>query len=69
MMDGQLSIFDIKEPERPCDYHFKRYIGQKVHTRYHGVRKITEIFPYYTYLSGGLVGTPYDIWPVKEESE
>lgn len=65
-MTGQLSIFDLpKQKKRPCDYGFQRYIGQRVYTRKQGIRTIEGIAPYYTYLSGDLIGTPYDIWPVE----
>jgi len=67
-MTGQLTVFDLNNgPKRPCDYSFKRYVGQKVHTRNHGIRTITEIKQYYTYLSGNIVGTPTTIWPVEDE--
>lgn len=69
-MNGQLSIFDAKEKTRPCDYRFKRYIGQMVKFHDGKVGRITEIHMYYTYIkikSGKiLVGTPHDIIPVQE---
>lgn len=74
---GQMSLFDfIDKPKkrRPCDYRFKRYIGQKVRFRDRkGIYRITDIFPYYTYIINWkgeeLVGTPYDIWPVDRSEE
>ena len=71
-MNGQLSLFDIniEEDSRPCRYDFHRYVGQKVHTRSHGVCTITDIpGEYYTHIRSEkgelLVGTPYDISPIK----
>ena len=66
MMDGQYSIFDIKELNqklKPCEYDFNRYIGQRVATGTHtGV--ITRIAPYYTYIrtddGDEVIGTPHD---------
>lgn len=76
-MQGQMSLFDIHpkdEKPRPCDYKFKRYIGQKV--RYSGnaadqgkcIHVITAFEQYYTVLDDGeWIGTPYNIYPVEEE--
>lgn len=70
-MNGQLSIFDIRPAEqakRPCDYSFKRYIGQKVCASFDNkVHTIAEIEPYYTITSDGMVGTPSTIWPAEEQ--
>ena len=68
---GQLSIFDVSnEPPRPCDYKFKRYIGQEVEVYISGhppIRAtITGIEPYYTELDVGYVGTPYNLSPYEE---
>lgn len=76
-MTGQLSIFDIhlpKSTKSPCDYDWKRYIGQKVYVcvtsgDYIGV--ITEIAPYYTTIEVEeldclLAGTPTTCYPVDE---
>ncbi len=64
---GQISVFDM-QTGRPCNYSFTRYIGQKVRRWRTGeISRITEIFPYYTYLEDGTVGTPYDICEVKED--
>lgn len=58
---GQLTMYDT-QTGRPCDYSFRRYIGQRVRRWRTGeVARITEIKPYYTYLDDGTVGTPYDI--------
>jgi len=71
-MTGQLSLFDLHEKKRPCDYGFQRYIGQRVGTRDHGLCTITKIDTYYTDIRSTkgerLVGTPYDIWPAKCEN-
>ena len=69
-VNGQLTMFDTPEKmERPCDYSFRRYIGQKVRRWRTGeVLRITEIKPYYTYLDDGSVGTPYDICEIQEET-
>ena len=68
---GQLTIFDLSnEPPRPCDYKFKRYIGQPVEVYIHGkpIRaKITGIEKYYTELDVGYVGTPYNLHPVEDK--
>ena len=71
----QLTIFDIgiEEDHRPCRYNFKRYIGQKVYTRNHGVCTITGMTNhYYTDIKSAkgqlLVGTPTTIYPIKCEN-
>lgn len=67
-MQGQYSMFDTDKPTRPCDYRFRRYIGQVVRRWRTGkISRITEIKPYYTYLEDGTVATPYDISPVDAE--
>ena len=73
---GQISMFDFLQPEkrRPCDYRFRRYIGQRVGLRAkEGVFRITAIFQYYTHVVDDhgktWIGTPYDIWPVNEEEK
>ena len=60
---GQLTMFDTHEKQlRPCDYRFRRFVGQRVRRWRTGeIMTITEIKPYYTYLSDGSIGTPYDI--------
>lgn len=70
MMDGQLSIFDVRSPQekrRPCEYSFKRYIGQRVATNYH-VGIICGIEPYYTRIrkadGSEVVGSPHDLTPL-----
>ena len=70
-MNGQLSIFDLNNDNnerKPCDYRFKRYIGQKVRFwRENEEGTITDIFPYYTYVKtseGIKVGTPTTIAPL-----
>jgi hypothetical protein len=75
-MKGQISIFDTGKKNRPCEYFFVRYIGQRVRFNklfepagiYNAEEAIiTDIFPYYTYCrtkSGKLlVGTPGTIYP------
>lgn len=76
---GQLTIFEYyanREDRRPCDYKFRRYIGQTVHLI--GVMcgddvigKVHMIDPYYTIvkLKGGLLmcGTPYNTAPDDKE--
>lgn len=81
MIPGQMTIFDMvpRKERRPCDYRFKRYIGQRVRFyrwpgEWSGVYRITAIFPYYTYVKNWkgeeLVGTPTTIGPVdKSEYE
>lgn len=72
-MKGQLSLFDIRpdnHKRRPCEYSFKRYIGQRVKFRGQTTGVIKSIEPYYTIIStsrGELAGTPTTIWPVEEE--
>ena len=69
-MNGQITIFDTNEKTRPCDYRFKRYIGQMV--RVHGgkVGRITGIDKYYTYVKiepgKTVIGTPHDMIPIEE---
>jgi len=73
-MKGQLSIFDIipDGKRRPCDYHFKRYIGQRVRLMFgsyfdHDVREgvIKEIIDHYFTLvrinGRDYIGTPYSL--------
>lgn len=65
-INGQLTLFDM-QTGRPCDYSFRRYIGQKVRRWRTGkIARITEIKPYYTYLDDGTVATPCDICEVDE---
>lgn len=73
-MRGQYSIFDIQpERKRPCDYPFKRYIGQKVVLYvtsgvYKGV--VEEIETYYTVVKCKgchMVGTPSTMAPADKE--
>ena len=66
-MNGQMTMYDMLT-DRPCDYRFRRYIGQTVRRWRTGKEaRITEIMPYYTYLDDGTVATPYDICQVNEE--
>ncbi|MBO7426219.1 MAG: hypothetical protein J6U23_11135 [Clostridiales bacterium] len=76
--EGQLSIFDIHNPQqrrRPCEYDFKRYLGQEVLFFLTGHKgKIVSIEPYYTIVDPGtgegyLAGTPTTICPVNKEEE
>lgn len=63
----QYTIFDIdQKKERPCDYSFKRYIGQKVLDR-RGIHEISEVHEFYTYYTDGTCGTPHDMHPVDPE--
>ena len=75
-MEGQYSIFDCHsktEKLRPCDYRFRRYIGQKVKFNPYccsiddKVHTVTGIEQYYTIVDEILVGTPTTIYPVREE--
>ena len=74
-MEGQLSLFDIhRGPRKPCEYGFKRYIGQKVHmniTEGHVIGKVVKIEPYYTIIEvegmGQLAGTPTTFGPENKE--
>lgn len=75
---GQMSIFDfLDRPKklRPCDYRFRRYIGQKVQFNHGrdilpGIYTVKEIEKYYTIVidEGGreLAGTPTTIFPVDD---
>ena len=71
-MNGQYTIFDSGKPEAPCEYAFKRYIGQTVifanphHALYGLVGEVVKILPYYTIVNVNgrrYAGTPYDIKP------
>lgn len=73
-MNGQMNIFDTGKAIRPCDYSFKRYIGQRVKFKTYGHRisqigRITAIDKYYTFvkLENGktIIGTPTTIIPVE----
>ena len=72
-MEGQLNIFD-SEKQKPCDYAFRRYIGQLVRfsSKHHVMSgrtgRIVEMLPYYTIVSidgRRYAGTPHDIEEVK----
>ncbi len=75
--DGQLTLFDYSHANRrPCDYNFRRYIGQTVHLigvmgGDNVIGKVHMIEPYYTIvkLKGGLLmcGTPYNTVPDNKE--
>lgn len=80
VMEGQYIIFDYTHDDetscRPCDYRFRRYIGQRV--RLIGVAcgddvkgKVHIIGPYYTIVKtdGGFLmcGTPYNTAPENKE--
>lgn len=73
-MKGQYSMFDNGKPESPCEYSFKRYIGQTVtfanphHALYGLIGEIVEILPYYTIVSVNgrrYATTPYDLKEAK----
>lgn len=74
-MKGQLSLYDIGDARRPCDYHFVRYIGQRVRffSAFGGLHdgeegSITDIGSYYTYIKTdngeNLIATPTTIFPI-----
>ena len=72
MMEGQLSLFDMDngDDKKPCEYKFKRYIGQKV-KNHNGKFTIKEIEGYYTIMTKDdekmkreWIGTPHDLAPV-----
>ena len=75
-MDGQLSIFDIRDEAvkpSPSAYRFRRYIGQKVKFNHYcgdddsEEHIVTGIEKYYTLLDDGRwVGTPTTIYPVEK---
>lgn len=73
---GQLTIFDIPEDahkRKPCEYSFKRYVGQRVRLNItEGIVSgtIVEIEKYYTIVKANgrlLVGTPTNTSPEKED--
>lgn len=76
-MKGQLSLFDIpqeKGKRKPCEYGFKRYLGQKVHISISDgdfIGEVIKIEPYYTLIKIKgyphiLVGTPTTFGPVNK---
>ena len=73
-MNGQYSLFDYcNDPKdlKPCEYSFKRYIGQKVGGDFTPTKKmgtIVKIEQYYTIIDVGdqfMVGDPHSIWPIE----
>lgn len=72
---GQLTIFDIPEDahkRRPCEYDFKRFVGQRVRLYLYGTVKgfvrgtIVEIEKYYTIIKANgklYAGTPTNTAP------
>lgn len=71
-LKGQLSIYDPEERRRPCEYPFKREIGQRVKFWRSGrLATIVDIQPYFTIAidENGEVwaGTPYEITPADED--
>lgn len=63
---GQYTLWDMSptiKKRRPCEYSFRRYIGQKVKDHL-GEHTISEIGTFYTYFTDGLCGTPHDLTPV-----
>lgn len=69
---GQLSLFDLVpegEDRKPCEYPFKRYIGQVVEFNTGEVGEITSIGPYYTEVRTDnhriMAGTPSTISPME----
>ena len=74
-IEGQLSLFDLApegEERKPCEYPFKRYIGQVVEFNTGEVGEITDIGPYYTEVRTNnhriMAGTPTTITPKKMEN-
>lgn len=76
-MKGQLSLFDIpqeKGKRKPCEYGFKRYLGQKVHISISDgdfIGEVIKIESYYTLIKIKgyphiLVGTPTTFGPVNK---
>lgn len=76
-MNGQLTMFDYhqdKEQLKPCEYKFKRYIGQKVELFFYPDKvlrgTIREIEQYYTIIQAEdgeeYVGTPTSVSPIIE---
>lgn len=76
-MNGQLTMFDYHQDEeqlKPCEYKFKRYIGQKVELFFYPDKvlrgTITEIEQYYTIIQAEdgeeYVGTPTSVSPIIE---
>ena len=66
-LPGQLSVFDLLNEGRPCDYSWQREIGQMVELDDGRIGTITKIEPYYTEVltkDGLLVGTPTTMAPV-----
>lgn len=69
-MTGQYTIDGIRTGDKPCDYAFARYIGQRVRVWDFGDKqailgRIKEIEPYYTMVmtddGDELVATPYNL--------
>ncbi len=69
-MQGQLSIFDIRDPSekrKPCEYSFQRYEGQQVRFITGDIGRIVQVEHYYTIVDTGkclMAGTPTTIAPV-----
>lgn len=72
-MNGQLSIFDVRPEEKikPCEYSFKRYIGQRVVLSCDIKGAIIDIQPYYTEVLGDdgklYAGSPSTCYPEEEK--
>ena len=65
-LPGQLSVFDLLNEGRPCDYSWQREIGQMVELDDGTIGTITKIEPYYTEVltkNGLMVGTPTTVAP------
>lgn len=71
-MNGQLSVFDVHNTKlRPCDYRFKRFIGQEFLVN-GKIAKCVRIEPYYTIVDDGereYALTPTTAVPRKEIEE
>lgn len=71
-LPGQLSVFDLLNEGRPCDYSWQREIGQMVEFDDGRIGTITKIEPYYTEVltkDGLLVGTPTTMAPHKPKPQ
>ena len=65
-MPGQMSVFDLLNEGRPCEYSWQREIGQMVEFDDGRIGTITRIEPYYTEVltkNGLMVGTPTTMAP------
>jgi hypothetical protein len=77
-MTGQYTIDGIRTGDKPCDYAFARYIGQRVSVwnikdKQTKLGRIIDIQPYYTSVmtddGDELIATPYNLRDESEEDE